>query len=281
MEPDLNHSNFDAILAKIENQTIGTIIFIEAKGTKEVDNNYREYKDYISDALPLKGKILNIITSKYPDLNIDPSNIELLFGILIPDKRKNNWIASLTATQENIFLYARYEDKDTRLVSFKLEWKPFEIDASHPFSVIESFFINSPQLCTSEFEMFNSLDSLYNLDLLMHEYNLKYPGKEINDNLCKEIIKRKSKSEYYESAEILDHFLANLKRIGPKYNLIYCRGLDKKFYFRQGENGMIDQFTGFHLKERLEENDNVKKKILENIVNELTATNDDSAPTEK
>ena len=255
-----NIPTFDSLIGYIKENRIIELIFIEVKTSKDVDREYKKYKEYFSDEI--KNEIENILSIKYPHLKFDSNNLNIALVVIIELKNKGNWIKSFEDTMEPVFLLAK-ENKNDRVI-FKLEWCPPKL-SNRCLKEIETFFLKYPQRKDYGFQMSYSLDNLYNLDFVLTQYQHQMNSDLINEIDLKAFLAEKIKKKYLESSELIDDLYKQLLRLGVEYNVIYQKKTLDPYKMRKAHI-LKENFIHKRLGKELLDNEQAKQDLLQEIL---------------
>ncbi len=255
---------FDALIGYTIGKSLNEIYYIEAK-SKGVDNEYKEYDKYFT--IDITRIIKKKIIEQYPHLNIS-KNLGITIHILIFDKFSKSWISSIKTTKKNLYIWSRIDETDAEK-KFRLIWKPNNED--HKIQNIIDFFDQNLILKTTEFEISYSLDNIYNLETFRKNYINRFKDEPFDLKLSIDIFKKIARSDYFEKKTIENIFIKELTKLGLEYDVIYKKELIKsELYFRKGENLFKQKYIDKKLNEILHQNEDFKKKLLDDAINSLT-----------
>lgn len=253
---------FDALIGYTSEDSINEIYYIEAK-SKAVDNEYKVYEKYFS--IDLINIIKKKIKEQYTHLKIS-DKLGITIHIIIYDKYSKSWLQSIKETRKNIYIWSRIDEKNAEK-KFNLIWRPNDED--HKIQSIIDFFDQNLILKTTEFEMSYSLDNIYNLYVLRKNYINRFKDDPVNLKLIINIFKNIAKSDYFEKKTIEKNFYNELIKLGLEYDVIYKMHLKSHMFFRKGVDLFKEKYLEKKMNEKLYQNEEMKKKILDDTINTL------------
>ncbi|MHA1380158.1 MAG: hypothetical protein ACTSRG_17430 [Candidatus Helarchaeota archaeon] len=255
---------FDALIGYTSGKSLNEIYFIEAK-SKGVDDEYKEYEIYFNE--DLIEIIQKKVKEQYPHLNFS-KDMGVTIHILIYNRHSKSWIPSIKHTKKNVYIWSRVDENDAEK-KFKLLWIPN--NEEHMIQNIIDFFDQNLILKTTEFEMSYSLDNIYNLEVLRNNYINRFKDEPLDLKLSIDIFKKIAKSDYFEKKTIENNFYKELTKLGLEYDIIYKKDIIKSdLYFRKGEDLLKKKYIEKKLNENLNQNEHIKKKLLDDAINALS-----------